>query len=167
MTVQTGRTVPRFCKLQLEDTGGALRDIEIKSFGDIGLTYEETDVSAIIETVKKFLAGQATFSLQCTALFSNKAAVTASATTEASEAHASGALTVVEPLNGGVTPRAFGVYFGIRHPWEAGEPVFGADNCVGVSDFKVQPDAGTCTFRLYHCAGGTAPAWGTSQITVA
>jgi hypothetical protein len=166
MTVQTGRTVPRFVKLQIEDIGGVLRDIEVRSFGDVGLTYEEVDVSAIIETVKKFLAGQATFSLQITAVWSTKAAVAASASTEASEDHATGAQVCIEPLNGDLTPRAFGIYFGVRHPWETGEPVFGANNSIAISDFKVQPDAGTCTFKMYHIAGGVAPDWGTAAIAV-
>lgn len=167
MPAQTGRTVPHFCKFQIEDSGGALRDIGVRSFGDVGLTYDEIDVSVFQELVKQFLANQATFSLTVTAAFDNTAAQTASVSGESAASKLTGALTAVEPLNGGLTPRAFAVYFGMRQDWVAGEPVFGADNCVGVSDFKAQPDAGTCTFKLYHIAGGTAPAWGTAAITVA
>jgi len=59
----TGRTSPRFSKFQIEDSGGTLRDIPISTFGGVGLTYDEVDVSAIQEVVKNFLTGQANFSL--------------------------------------------------------------------------------------------------------
>ncbi len=163
----TGRTSPRFSKIQIEDNGGVLRDFPITTFGGVGLTYDEVDVSAIQELVKNFLTGQANFSLTITGPFDNKAAATASASGESAAAHLSGSHTVLEPLNGGMTPRAFGVYFGVQADWSTGDPVFGADNCVGISDYTVDPAAGTYSAKLYHISGGTAPSWGTAAIAVA
>ncbi len=163
----TGRTSPRFSKFQIEDTGGALRDIPVKTFGNVGLTYEEIDVSALQELVKCFLTGQATFSMTISGPFDNKVAATASTTGQDSESHLSGSLTILQPLNGGLTPRAFGVYFGVQDDWATGDPVFGADNSVIVSDFTMDPSTGMYSCKLAHVSGGTAPAWGTAAITVA
>lgn len=161
----TGRTSPRFTKFQIEDTGGTLRDIPVNSFGAVGLTYDEVDVSALQELVKSFMSGQANFSLTISGPFDNKAA--ASASSSGQVAALSGSHTVLEPLNGGLTPRAFGVYFGVQAYWSTGDPVFGADNSVIVTDYTVDPAAGTYSCKIVHVGGGTAPDWGTSAITVA
>lgn len=163
----TGRTVPRFTKFQIEDSGGTLRDVPVSTIGQVGLTYDEVDLSAMQELVKNFLTGQANFTLTITGPFDNKAATTASASGESAAAHLSGSHTVLEPLNGGLTPRAFGVYFGIQADWATGDPVFGADNSIIVSEYTVDPAAGQYSCKLAHVSGGTAPDWGTAAITVA
>jgi hypothetical protein len=160
----TGRTSPRFTKLQIQDSGGALRDIPVNSFGNVGLTYDEVDVSALQELVKSFLSGQATFSLTISGPFDNTAAKTASASTEV--AALSGSHTVLEPLNGLLVPLAFGVYFGVQTYWTTGDPVFGADNSVIVTDYTVDPAAGTYSAKLACVGGGTPPAWGTAAIAI-
>lgn len=161
----TGRTSPRFAKLQIEDSAGTLRDIPVASFGSVGLTYDEVDVSSLQELVKGFMSGQANFSLTISGPFDNSAAVAASTT--GLVAALSGSHTVLQPLNGGLTPRAFGVYFGIQAYWSTGDPVFGADNSIIVTDYTVDPGAASYSCKLAHVGGGTAPAWGTSAIAVA
>ena len=163
----TGRTSPRFAKFQIEDSGGTLRDVPVSSLGSVGLTYDEIDVSAMQELVKTFLTGQATFSMSISGPFDNSAATAASGSGESAASHLSGSLTVLAPLNGGLTPRAFGVYFGVQGDWATGDPVFGADNSVIVTEFTQDASAGTYSAKLAHISGGTAPAWGTSAITVA
>jgi hypothetical protein len=112
------------------------------------------------------LAGQGNFSLSITGPFDNSAAVAAS--TSGNVAALSGSHTVLEPLNGGLTPRAFGIYFGIQGYWTSGtDPVFGADNSVIVTDYQVDPAAGTYTCKLAYPGGGTAPDWGVTAIAVA
>jgi len=160
----TGRTVGRFTKFQIEDTSGTLRDIPIQSYGSIGITYDEVDVSSLQEVVKGMLASQGNVSITITGPFDNTAAAAASSSTQA--AALSGSHTVLEPLNGGLTPRAFGIYFGIQGYWTSGDPVFGADNSVIVTDYTVDPAAGTYSCKLAHVGGGTAPAWGTTAIAV-
>jgi hypothetical protein len=161
----TGRFSPRFSKFQIEDAGGALRDIPISSYGSIGITYDEMDVSSFQELVKSFLSGQGTFSMTISGPFDNS--VVAAASTSGQAAALSGSHTVLQPLNGTVTPRAFAAYFGVLTYWTTGDPVFGADNSVIVTDYQVDPGAGTYSAKLAHVSGGTAPGWGTTAITVA
>jgi hypothetical protein len=161
----TGRFSPRFAKMQIEDSAGTLRDIPVKSFGNVGLTYDEVDVSALQDLVKGFLSGQANFELTISGPFDNTAA--ASASTSGNAPALSGSYTVLEPLNGGLTPRAFGIYFGVLTHWTNGDPVFGADNSVIVTDFTFSPESGMYSCKIKHVAGGTAPDWGTAQISVA
>jgi len=161
----TGRFSPRFSKFQIEDTDGVLRDIPISSWGTVGLTYDELDVSSLQEVVKAFLSGQATFSMTISGPFDNSDAAAASAS--GNVAALSGSHTVLQPLNGGLTPRAFGCYFGVLTYWTTGDPVFGADNSVIVTDYTFDPGAGTYSCKIAHVSGGTAPSWGTSAITVA
>lgn len=161
----TGRTSPRFAKFQIEDSGGAMRDIPVKTLGNVGLTYDEIDVSAMQELVKSFLSGQATFSLTISGPFDNSAAQTASATGESAAAHLSGSHTVLSGLNGALTARSFGVYFGIQADWATGDPVFGAVDSIIVTDYTVNPADGTYTAKLAHMSGASnAPAWGTAAI---
>lgn len=160
----TGRTVGRFSKFQIEDSGGVIRDIPITTFGGVGLTYDEVDLSAIQEAVKGFLSGQATFALTITGPFDNKAATTASATGQAAASYLSGSHTVLSALNGGLTARSFGVYFGIQADWATGDPVFGGVDSIIVTDYTVDPATGMYSCKLAHAAGATAPAWGTAAI---
>ena len=162
----TGRTSPRFAKFQIEDSGGTLRDVPVSSLGSVGLVYDEIDVSAMQELVKNFLSGQASFSLAISGPFDNTAAAAASGSGASAAASLSGSYTVLEPLNGGLTPRAFGVYFGVQNNWSTGDPVFGGDNSVIVTEFTMDPSAGTYSAKLAHISGGTAPAWGTTAIVV-
>lgn len=161
----TGRFSPRYAKFQIEDSTGTLRDIPVATFGTIGLTYDEIDVSCLQELVKSFLSGQATFSMTISGPFDNSAA--ASASTSGNVATLSGSHTVLQPLNGGLTPRAFGCYFGVLTYWTTGDPVFGADNSIIVTDYTFDPNAATYSCKLAHVSGGTAPAWGTTAISVA
>ncbi len=163
----TGRTSPRFSKFQIEDTGGILRDIPVKTFGNIGLTYDEIDLAALQDTVKGFVSGQTNFGVTITGPFDTSAAVASSTTGQASGAHLSGSHTVLEPLNGGLISRAFGIYLGIQADWASGDPVFGGNNAVIVTDYTVDPATGMYSAKLVHIAGGTAPDWGTAQIVVA
>jgi len=161
----TGRTPSRFLKVQIEDSGGVLRDIPVRTIGDVGLTYDEVDLSALQEVVKGFMSGQANFGVTITGPLDTTAAQAASGTGVV--AALSGSHTVLEPLNGGLTARAFAIYIGIQAYWSTGDPVFGADNCVIVTAYNAQPDTGMYSAVIKHVAGGTAPDWGTSAITVA
>lgn len=162
----TGRTSPRFTKFQIEDSGGAMRDIWIKTFPEIGLTYDELDVSALQELVKSFVTGQANFGLDLVAVWSNAAAATASASGEASEDHISGSHTVLEPLNGSLTPRSFGVYFGVQGHWATGDPVFGAVDSIIVTKYAYNPMDETVSFRIVKSSeAANDPDWGTAAIT--
>lgn len=162
----TGRTSPRFVKFQIEDTGGTMRDVLVKTFGNVGLTYDELDVSGLQELVKSFVSGQANFSLTLTGPFDNRAATAASASGQHAEDYASGSHTVLQALNGGLTAKSFGVYFGIQADWATGDPVFGGIDTVIVTDYTVDPVAQTYSCKLAKAAAApNDPAWGTAAIT--
>ena len=158
-----GRTVGKFCKFQISDSASTLRDIPVNSFGSVGLTYAEQDVSALQEAITSVLSGQGSFSTTITGPWDNTAAV-AGSTTGARPA-LSGSHTVLEPLNGGVVPKSFGIYLGVRADWAAGDPVFGAIKSVLITGYTVDPAAGTYSCKIATAGNRTNdPDWGTAQI---
>ena len=168
MATQTGRTVGKFGKFQIADSGATIRDIPVTSINGVGLTYDEVDVSAIQDAVRGYLNGQADFSLEISGPFDTSAVQAASGS--GSAAALSGSHTVLNDLPNDLTPLAFGIYFGIRQYWNTGEPVFGlsddtSGNGILCMSYNVNPADMTYTamFRLYP--GSTAPSWGTSAIT--
>ena len=78
MTVQTGRTVGKYVKVQIHDTGAAFRDIPVTAINGVGLTYPEVDVTAIQDAVKGMLNGQPDYTLELSGPFDTTAATTAS-----------------------------------------------------------------------------------------
>lgn len=160
----TGRTSPRFVKFQIEDSGGTMRDIPVLTFGAVGLTYDELDVSALQELVKSFVSGMANFELTIGGPFDNSAAVAASTSGQDAGAYLSGSHTVLEPLNGGLTPKSFGIYFGVQVDWTTNDPVFGAVDSVIVTDYKVNQDM-TYSARIVKSSEAVNdPDWGTAAI---
>jgi hypothetical protein len=161
--MSTGRTVGMFCKFQISDASSALRDIPVNTFGNIGLTFAEVDVSALQEAITSMLNGQGSFSTTISGPFDNSAAVAAS-TTGARPA-LSGSHTVLSALAGAQVPKSFGVYLGIQGDWAAGDPVFGAIKSILVSEYTVDPAAGTYSAKISTAGNRTNdPAWGTAQI---
>lgn len=163
----TGRTVSKFFKFQIKDSGGVLRDIPVNSVNGIGLTYEEVDLTAFQDAVKGFLPNQPDFTLTISGPFDNRAAQAASTSGQA--AALSGSHTVLAPLNGALTPLSFACYFGIQAYWSTGDPVFGlassSTNGVLVFDYQVDPSNMTYSAKLRLFPGSAAPAWGTSAIS--
>jgi hypothetical protein len=142
-----------------------MRDIAVNSFGNVGFTFAEQDVSTLQDAITSVLAGQSSFSTTISGPFDTTGLTTASVTEEAPLL--SGSHTVLSVLNGGTTPRSFGIYIGIRAPWEDGAPVFGAIGAALVSQYTVDPASGTYTAKLSLAGNRTAdPTWGTAQITV-
>ena len=166
MAANTGRTVGKWIKFQIDDSAGTMRDIPVSSIGGVGLDYDEVDLTALQEAVKGVLPGHGNFGIEISGPFDTTAAQAASGTGAA--AALSGSHTVLSVVNGGVTPLGFGVYYGVRHLWETGEPVFGltatAANGVLVTNYKVNDD-GTYTATIKLAAGSATPAWGTSAIS--
>lgn len=167
----TGRTVCKYTKFQIEDATadpGTMRDIPVTSFGNIGLTYDEVDLTAQQDAIKSVLNGQGSFSCTITGPFDTSAAVAASASGAA--AALSGSHTVLEPLNGGNLPKSFGIYYGVQGYWSSDntDPVFGGINSVIVSDYTVSADGGPVTYscKLTVAANRTNdPDWGANSIT--
>ena len=167
MAIQKGRTVGKYAKFQIDDSGGTLRDIPVASINGVGLTYEVVDVSAIQDAVKGMLNGQPDYILEISGPFDTSTGKAASGSEVA--AALSGSHTVLNDLPNDLTPLAFGIYFGIRHVWSTGEPAFGITgttaNGILCMNYNVDPAAMTYTasFRMYP--GSAAPAWGVAAFT--
>jgi len=168
MATQVGRTVGKYCKFQIDDSGATVRDIPVTSINGVGLQYDEVDVSAIQDAVKGFLNGQPDVSLEISGPFDSSAAQAASAS--GAVAALSGSHTVLNDLPNDLTGLTIGVYFGIRQYWTTGEPVWGvsgdtAGNGFLCMNYNVDPIASTYTasFKLYP--GSAAPSWGVAALT--
>lgn len=162
----SGRTVGKYFKFQIDNLTGSTCDIPVNTINGVGLSYPQTDVSALQDALKGFLPGQPDATLTIGGPFDTSAYQAASVTTEAPKL--SGSHTILSPLLGGVTPLGFGIYAGMRQNWTAGEPAFGisgtASNGILLFDYTVDFAASTysATFKFYP--GSAAPAWGTAQI---
>lgn len=167
MAVNTGRTVGKYVKFQIEDSGAVFRDIPVTSIGGVGLTYGEVDVTAIQDAVKGFLNGQADYTLEISGPYDTTAAQAASGS--GAVAALSGSQAVLYDLPNDLTPLGFAIYIGVRHPWETGEAVFGlastAANGILVMNYNVDPVASTYTATLRVYPGSAVPAWGTAAIS--
>jgi hypothetical protein len=167
MATQTGRTVGKYVKFQIDDSAGTKRDIPVTSINGVGLTYEEVDVSAIQDAVKGMLNGQPDYVLEISGPFDTTASQAAS--TKAESAKLSGSHSVLYDLPNDLTPLGFAIYIGIRQAWVTGEPAFGiagtTSNGIICMNYNVDPIASsyTASFRMYP--GSAVPAWGTSVIT--
>ena len=161
----TGRTPSKYVKLQIEDSGGTLRDIPVNSFGGVGLEYEEVDLTALQDAVMGFMSGQPDFALDISGPLDNTAVQGASSSGSAPAL--SGSHTVLSGVNGGTTPLGFGLYVGIQGHWSSGDPVFGLSSTStnGVLVFSYTFDPPNYTARIRMSAGSAAPSWGTSAIT--
>ena len=79
MAAQTGRTVSKFTKVYIDDSGGTLREIPVNSINGVGLVAPEVDVSAWQDAVANMLLGQPGASITISGPFDNAAAAAASA----------------------------------------------------------------------------------------
>jgi len=152
MTAKTGRTVSKWVEVHIDDSGSTLREIAVNSINGLGLSYDETDLTAWMDAIKGALPNTPDF--HCT--IGGPVDTTAS----------TGSHTVLSAVNGGVTPLTFDVRIGIRQDWEAGEPQFGitasATSGVLVKNYTVDPSNMTYTAEIYMFPGSAAPAWGTT-----
>lgn len=158
----TGRTVSRWVRFVLDDSGGTLREIPINSVNGVGLEYPETDVSAFQDAVKGVLSDQPDCTITVTGPFDN--AVVAACAASGLAPTLSGSHTVLKALVGTNIICALGVLIGIRGYYTTGDPAFGLNYSAGVSGFictayTPNPDDGTysATFRCYP--GSAAPSW--------
>jgi hypothetical protein len=163
----TGRTAGKWFKFQVDDSGGTVRDIPVTTINDVGLTYDEVDVTALQDALKTALPGMPDVTITITGPFSNTAAAAASGTGAAPAL--SGSHTVLSAINGVNTPLTLGVYLGIRGYWATGDPCFGLTSSASVgfvcTNYTVNPGDMTYTAQFKVFAGSSAPAWGTAAFT--
>lgn len=160
----TGRTAAKYCKFQISDSASTMRDIPVNSFGGIGLSYAEFDVTALQDAITSVFNGQGSFSTTISGPFANNTAVAASGT--GARPALSGSHTVLQALNGAQVAKSFGCYFGIQGDWADGDPVFGAIKSIIVSQYTVDPATMTYSARITSAGNrNNDPAWGTAAIT--
>jgi hypothetical protein len=157
----TGRTLSRWTRFVLDDSGGTLREIPINSVNGVGLEFPEEDVSAFQDAVKGTLAGQPDSTITVTGPFDNSAAAAAAASGAAPTL--SGSHTVLKAIAGVNVPLALAVMIGIRGYYTTGDPAFGlnysATSGFICTNYSPNPDDGTysATFKVYP--GSSAPSW--------
>lgn len=163
----TGRTVGKFFKFQIDDSGGTVRDIAVTNIGGVGVTYDQVDLTALADATKGFMSGHPDVTLAIAGPLSNLAAATASASGEVADY--TGSHIVLSAVNGGVTPLTFACYVGLQAIWASGDPVFGITSTgtsgILVFDYIVDPSAQTYTATLKMFPGSSLPAWGTAVHT--
>lgn len=157
MTANTGRTVPAFTKLLLGAAGGSMYDMKIDSLGDLGLDYEEVEMSAWSDAVKGVLMGQPDFSLDFGGPVDNTAST--------------GPSTLLRTWVAAHTLLSFDVQVGVRHAWESGEQQFGytgvvaSNSGVMVTSYKESGGKYSATIRMV-AGSAAAPAWGVAAEAV-
>ncbi len=168
MASQTGRTVEKHIYVIIGDAANVLREVAVDSIGDVGVTFDPTDVSAWQDAVKNILSGQGAAKIKIGGPWDTAAVATAPVS---GEAHAlSGSHTVLEALNGDNLPHTLDIRFGVRHPWETGEPHFGLQRATAtnsgytVHNFTVSGHKYTCDLDVM---GSVAPAWSTGPAFTA
>ncbi len=168
MAVQTGRTQGKYIKVQIGDVGDVIRDIPVATISGVGITADTVDLTALQDALEGALPGQGKVEIPITGPYDTANAQAASTTTQAPALSGSHTILSVAGMNNGSVPRSFGVYIGIRHNWEAGEPVFGitksaANGCL-VRDYTFSDD-GIYSATIYVYAGSAIWAWGTAQLS--
>lgn len=167
MAAQIGRTVKRWIRFVVDDSAGTLREIPIDSINGVGLDYPEADLTAFQDALKGVLPNTPQCEITITGPYDTNAA--AAAAGSGATPVLSGSHTILNPINGLNTPLSLGVYIGIRHYWETGEPTFGISSSATAGFlclmYTADVNAGKYSAKFGVYPASTAPAWGTAAIT--
>ena len=161
MAANTGRGQSKWIDFKVDDSAGTLRSIPVATINGVGVTYDEQELMALQDLLHNALPNHANAPIDITGPVDTTAAGAAPTL--------SGSHTVLSAINGLSVPLSLGVFVGIRHAWEAGEPVFGLTSsatsgylCVS---YTVDPVAMTYAARFVPYPGSSVPAWGVAAIT--
>jgi hypothetical protein len=160
MTAQVGRTVSKWTDFRVDDSGSTLRSIPVDSINGVGLTFDESEVTAFQDAIKNVLPNHPDVQITITGPFDN--------TTAQSAGTLSGSHTILAPIVGGNTPLSLDIQIGMRHAWESGEPQFGITSSAssGFLCTAYTVDLATMKYSAtFRVIGGVAPAWGTAAET--
>jgi hypothetical protein len=168
MAANTGRTVPHWFNMVIDDSGGTIRDIPVNTISVVGIVYsEESGIVAFQDAINGALPNMPDAPISFGGPFDTTAAQAASGTGVAPAF--SGSHTVLSAINGLSTPLTVDLQFGIRHTWETGEPQFGitssAANGYILMSYTVDPSTMLYSAELRLFPGSAAPAWGTAAET--
>lgn len=166
MAANTGRTVNKFIRFVVADSGDTIREIPVSKIGNVGLEYEAADVTALQDAVKNMLSNHPSAPIEISGPWDTSAATSVAASGAAPTL--SGSHTVLSAIAGDNKPHTLYIAFGVRHYWETGEPVFGLQRATATNtgytctSFVVADGQYTAKFDVM---GGVAPAWGTAALT--
>jgi hypothetical protein len=160
MASATGRTTFKHLQFLIHD-GTALRNIPINSLSAVGVTYDEADLTAFQDAVRGRLPSMPDAPIEIGGPWDTSAVGAAPAL--------SGSHTVLNALNGVMTPRSLDIRIGIRATAEADSPQFGITSSATsgyiVTNYIVNLQEGTYTARLVLFPGSALPAWGVTAET--
>ena len=163
----TGRTVSRWTRFAVDDSGGTPREVPVDSISPVGFVYDEADLTAYQDAVKGYLAEHPDAPIDITGPVSNLAAGALAASGAAPVL--SGSTTVLIPISAPTftTPLGLWIGFGIRGYWTTGDPAFGvvapsATSGYVCTGFTIDGNKYSASFKPF---AGTTPAWGTAIIT--
>lgn len=163
----TGRTVKRWVRFVVKDAAGTLREIPVDSINGVGLDFPEADLTAFQDAIRGVLPDTPDAEVTIAGPLDSSAAQAVAASGAAPVL--SGSHTVLAPIAGLSVPLSLGVYIGVRHYWETGEPTWGISSTATSGflclSYTVDPNTGkySAKFKLYP--GSAAPAWGTAVVT--
>ena len=140
----TGKTDSKYINIIF---GGQTLDCSLTAVDGAGITYDQTDITGLCNTIKEYVQGQGDVSVALSGYLSNTATT--------------GSHTVIEPLNGDTTGSTLTIQYGIRAAATTGDPEFEV-TAMGVFDYLVSASGGAPTWSaaLRPLTGATA-AWGT------
>lgn len=163
----TGRTVTKWTRFAIDDSGGTPREIPIDSLSPVGFVYDEVDGTAWQDQVKGYLAGHPDAPIDITGPLDNSAAVGLAASAAAPTV--SGSSTVLIPISAPTftTPLGLWIGWGIRGYWATGDPAFGivapsATSGYVCTKFTIEGEKYSASFKPYP---GSVPAFGTAILT--
>jgi hypothetical protein len=167
MAANTGRTVKQWVRFVVDDSAGTLREIPIDSINGVGLDRPEVDLTAFQDAIRGVLTDTPDCTIAITGPFDTSAAQAAAASGAAPVL--SGSHTVLAGIDGKTVPLSLGVYIGVRHYWETGEPTFGSTSSATsgfiCTNYTVNPGDGKYSASFKMFPGSAAPAWGTAVVT--
>lgn len=151
----TGKTHPRYIQVFLDDSAGTVRHISgsITNIGNIGLTYDQSDVTTIANSVKQYLTGYGDATIDLGGPFNNTAV--------AASPSESGAHPVMTSLNGANVAATLTIQIGVRAAPTTGDPEFEGEFVVTNYTLAGTGTDLTWSATLKPAFGAAAPAWGT------
>ena len=158
MGAQTGRTIPAFTDLKLGVAAGTMISMKIDELGELGLDYEEVEVSAWVDAIKGVIVGKPDFQLDFGGPIDNTATTGPSTLLR----------TWIATPN---TLLSFDVQVGVRHAWEANEQQFGYTGVIAsnsgaiLTKYKESGERYSATIRMMS-GSAAAPAWGVAAEAV-
>lgn len=163
----TGRTVSKWTRFGVDDSGGTARELLVDSITGVGFTFDPVDLTAYSDAVKGFLAGHPTAEIEISGPFSNLAASAfAGSGLAPTPSGPHGVLSgITTPTF--TTPLALAIHYGIRGYWTTGDPVFGVVSASATEGYlcygyTVDGEKYTASFKPIP---GSTPAWGTAIIS--